>query len=52
MNLNKEELLFIKGGASVSGTLINAFVKLGTLIYDIAKSLGSSLRRITTKSIC
>jgi hypothetical protein len=51
--INKEELILIKAGASkISGTFINSIVKLGNLIFDIGKSLGSSIRRTLNKNYC
>jgi len=50
--LNKQELVIITGGFSLTGTIINAFVTAGKFIYEAGKSLGSSLRRISEKKLC
>ena len=42
--LEKTEAIKIRGGA-ISITLINAFISLGKLTFDIGKSLGTALRR-------
>ena len=46
----KEESIKIKGGA-ISITLVNAFISLGKLTFDIGKSLGTALRR-GFKNVC
>lgn len=42
--LSKEESVKIIGGA-ISITLINAFISLGKLTFDIGKSIGTAIRR-------
>ncbi len=49
--LSINELNSIRGG-SISGTLINAFVRGIEAIVDLGRSLGNAIRRITSKSIC
>ncbi len=49
--LNKEQLKNIDGG-SISGTLISAFTSGIKAIFDIGKSLGNSIRRITEGKLC
>ena len=44
IEVKKEESIKIKGGA-ISITLVNAFISLGKLTFDIGKSLGTALRR-------
>ena len=50
--LNKQELLLITGGFSITGTIINAFVTAGKFIFETGRSLGSSIRRISGKKLC
>jgi bacteriocin-like protein len=50
--LNNNELNEIIGGASLSGTLINAFVRGINALLDLGRSLGNAIRRINSKSIC
>ena len=50
--LNKQELVIITGGFSLTATIINAFVTVGKFIYDTGKSLGSSIRRISDNKLC
>ena len=50
--LNKNELLFIVGGASLNGTIVNAFVRLFGIFYEVGQALGSSIRRIRTRNYC
>lgn len=52
MILEYHELSKIRGGFNISATLLNAFARIITSVYDIGNSLGSSLRRIKDKKIC
>ena len=45
------ELKTIYGG-SITATFINAIVKGLSLLIELGKSLGSSIRRITSGSTC
>jgi bacteriocin-like protein len=49
--LNNNELESIRGG-SISGTLINAFVRGIEALMDLGRSLGNAVRRIKSKAIC
>lgn len=51
MRLNDDELLMVIGGA-VSATLINAFIKGISILIDLGKSFGSSIRRATSNTSC
>lgn len=51
MILEKEELLDIQGGG-LTGTLITALLKGVGTVFDLGRSLGSSLRRIIGKNVC
>ena len=48
--VRKEDAINIKGGA-VTITLINAFISLGKLTFEIGKSLGTAIRR-GFKNVC
>lgn len=50
--LKRDELLQIIGGVSISGTLINSFVRGINAILEVGRSLGSAIRRIVDKNIC
>lgn len=50
--LEKEELLQIVGGISITGTLINALSRGITTIMDLGRSLGSALRRAIGGTMC
>lgn len=52
MKLNNNDLLKIEGGVSISGAIVNAFVKGINTILDLGRSLGTSLRRIRDGKIC
>lgn len=47
-----DELLMIRGGASVSGTIVNAFTSAFKTLYGFGQDFGGSLRRIITKKLC
>lgn len=51
IQLEKKELLNINGG-SISGTMINAFSKALNSLLDLGRSLGTSIRRISSGNLC
>ncbi len=50
--LTEDELEKIVGGATISGTLINSFSTVLKTIYSLGKSLGTSLRRMSSNNLC
>ena len=50
--LEEKELYEINGGATVSGTMINAITSAGKFIYSLGQALGSSIRRIVGGNYC
>jgi hypothetical protein len=52
MELTKSELLQIEGGISFSGALINALSRGMSIILEVGRSFGSSLRRSYSGAIC
>lgn len=50
--IDKEELLEIFGGASISGTLINSFVRVINTVLDVGRSLGTAIRRVISSTLC
>ena len=51
-NINKEELSTINGGDSISGTLISAVNSGLKVLFDVGRSLGSSVRRNSENDLC
>lgn len=51
MKLTNIELQDVSGG-SLSATLLNAIARITNTVYEIGRGVGSSLRRILTKSFC
>jgi hypothetical protein len=51
IQLNYEQLNYVRGG-SISGTLINAFVRGIEALLDLGRSLGSAIRRVKSNAIC
>ena len=47
-----KELKQIKGGAAISGTLINGVVRGVSQFLDLGRSVGSAIRRIGEGNLC
>ena len=52
MELGKQELININGGATSIGTVINSITKMVTLILDLGRVVGSSFRYTKGKYMC
>lgn len=51
--LEDKEMINISGGSSYfSATLVSALTRAGTTIFEIGRSLGSTVRRIFEKDMC
>lgn len=50
--LTEKQLLCIIGGASISGTLVNAFTSAFKTLYGFGQNFGSSVRRIVNRKLC
>lgn len=50
--LDRQQLILITGGFSLTGTIINAFVTAGKFIFETGRSLGSAIRRINGNKLC
>ena len=50
--LSSKELSNISGGLSISGTLINSFIKGIDVVLEVGRSLGTAIRRSMEKNIC
>ena len=46
------ELKYIKGGTKISGTIINAAVRLFNLVLELGRTIGSSIRRSDENKVC
>ncbi len=40
------------GGTNITGTIVNAFVDGIMAIFDVGKSLGFSIRRLSGNNLC
>ena len=49
--LEKEDLMYIKGGA-ISGAILTSIIRGINSLYEIGRSLGSSVRRLFTRNFC
>lgn len=52
MQLEKEELLQIVGGISITSSLISSIYKAATAFMEIGRALGTAIRRSISGSIC
>lgn len=43
MILDNNQLIKLAGGASISGTLLNAIAKLITTFFDVGRAIGSAI---------
>lgn len=51
--MEKQELLQIVGGGfSITGAVLSSLYKVGSLVFEAGRSLGSALRRIAGGSMC
>lgn len=53
MKLESKELQKIEGGSvTFNATYLNALYKISSLLFDVGRELGSSIRRVSSKSLC
>lgn len=52
MEIKKQELLMIIGGAGISGAIINALVRGVNCLLELGRSLGTAIRRIGSNTLC
>lgn len=52
MLLSNVELAEVTAGVNLSGSLISAFTRGITVLLDLGRSLGSSIRRVTRGRLC
>ena len=50
--IEEHELAEIIGGASLSGTLVNAFTSAYKTLYGFGQNFGTAIRRIVKKKLC
>lgn len=50
--IEENKLYEINGGATISGTLVNAITTAGKFIYSLGQAFGSSIRRIVGGGYC
>jgi len=51
-NINNKELVEIKGGTTINGTLLNSIAKLVETIFNLGRSIGSSITRLRENNLC
>lgn len=52
MKLSKNELYEVKGGLSISSSLFSSISSLMNNIFEIGQSVGTTIRRIYSDSVC
>lgn len=52
MRIDDKQLIYIKGGFSVTSAFINSMVKVFEMIIDLGKTVGSIMRRKTDGTYC
>ncbi len=50
--MKKEELMSIIGGSGITSAMLSSIVKIGDIILDLGRSLGSAIRRIYKGKLC
>ncbi len=50
--LKNNQLIMIRGGLNISGTLLNSIARLMNSIMDVGRSLGSGIRRMVSGRKC
>lgn len=49
---NEHELYEINGGINLSSSMLNAIATTARIVLEIGRSIGSALRRSTSKNVC
>lgn len=49
--MSNEELLIVRGGG-ITSTFLNSLARVVTTVYNVGRAVGSTVRRIITKTIC
>ena len=52
MSIEKQELISINGGGTVSATLLNTLIKIVTGALELGRTIGSTIRRRKEKTKC
>lgn len=50
--MRNEELVLIVGGSTISGTVINAVMRVVNAALEVGRSLGTAIRRIKSRQLC
>ena len=50
--LDNEKLNLLNGGDGITGSLISALTSGVKALFDVGRSLGSSVRRLSSDEIC
>ena len=50
--LKKEEMTIIKGGASLTSSMLNALIRTVSVMFSVGQAVGSAIRRTIGKNYC
>ena len=52
MKISNKKLAEVRGGSTISATVINAIARAGTFLYELGRNLGTAVRMIGKKKTC
>lgn len=50
--LDKEQLIYVKGGAGLNSSMLNALIRTVSTLFTLGQAVGSAIRRGTTRKYC
>ena len=50
--IDNDKLETIIGGTSISGSILNAFNNLFSILYEAGAGVGSAIRRLSENNLC
>ena len=50
--LNDNQLLYIKGGAGLNSSMLNALIRTVSTLFTLGQAVGSAIRRGTSRKYC
>lgn len=50
--LNKQEMRYIKGGAGLSSSMLNAVMRTVSVMFSVGQAVGSAIRRAVYGNYC
>lgn len=50
--LSDNQLIYIKGGAGLNSSMLNALIRTVSTLFTLGQAVGSAIKRGTTKRYC